>query len=100
MPSIELTPAQCREQRAHAHRPAPVVLIGRDGLTPAVVREIDAALDAHGLINARVFNDDRGPREGMDQKLTADLNAASIQHIGKLPVLWRLLPVKERVVDE
>ncbi|ABM56005.1 YhbY family RNA-binding protein [Verminephrobacter eiseniae] len=100
MPSIELTPAQCREQRAHAHRLAPVVLIGSDGLTPAVLREIDAALNAHGLIKVRVFNDDRAARERMYQQLTADLNAAPVQHIGKLLVLWRPLPVKERVVDE
>lgn len=100
MPPIELTPAQCREQRAHAHHLAPVVLIGSDGLTPAVTKEIDAALNAHGLIKVRVFNDDRAARERMYQQLTADLNAAPVQHIGKLLVLWRPLPVKERVVDE
>lgn len=100
MPQIQLTPAERREQRANAHHLDPVVLIGGDGLTPAVQKEIDAALNAHGLIKVRVFNDDRPARELMYQQLTAELNAAPIQHIGKLLVLWRPQPVKERTVDE
>ena len=100
MPQIQLTPAERREQRAAAHHLDPVVLIGGDGLTPAVKKEIDAALNAHGLIKVRVFNDDRTARELMYQELTSELNAAAIQHIGKLLVLWRPQPVKERAVDE
>ena len=100
MPQIQLTPAERREQRAAAHHLDPVVLIGGNGLTPAVKKEIDAALNAHGLIKVRVFNDDRAARELMYHELTAELNAAPIQHIGKLLVLWRPQPVKERAVDE
>ena len=100
MPQIQLTPAERREQRAAAHHLDPVVLIGGDGLTPAVKKEIDAALNAHGLIKVRVCNDDRTARELMYQELTAELNAAPIQHIGKLLVLWRAQPAKERAVDE
>ena len=36
-----------------------------DGLTPAVVKEIDGALKAHGLIKVRVFSDDRLAREAL-----------------------------------
>ena len=100
MPQIQLTPAERREQRANAHHLDPVVMVGGDGLTPAVQKEIDGALKAHGLIKVRVFNDDRAARELMYQQLTAELNAAPIQHIGKLLVLWRPQPVKERTVDE
>ena len=100
MPQIQLTPAERREQRANAHHLDPVVLIGGDGLTPAVQKEIDAALNAHGLIKVRVFNDDRAARELMYQQITAELNAAPIQHIGKLLVLWRPQPLKERTIDE
>jgi len=100
MPQIELTPAERREQRAQAHHLSPVVLIGGDGLTPGVRKEIDAALNAHGLIKVRVFNDDRAARELMYQELAADLNAAPIQHIGKLLVLWRPQPEKERAAPD
>ncbi|WP_295907313.1 YhbY family RNA-binding protein [uncultured Xanthomonas sp.] len=95
-----MTPAERREHRAQAHHLDPVVLIGGDGLTPAVQKEVNAALNAHGLIKVRVFNDDRVAREQIYQQLANDLNAAPIQHIGKLLVLWRPIPPKEKTLDE
>ena len=100
MPAIDLTPAQRREQRGLAHHLDPVVLVGQDGLTPAVLKEADAALKAHGLIKIRVFADDRSAREVMLAELAERLSAAPVQHIGKLLVLWRPLPAKEKPVRE
>ena len=100
MPSIQLTPAQRKEHRADAHHLDPVVMVGGDGLTDAVKKEIDLALNAHGLIKVRVFSDDRTAREAMFQTLADELNAAPIQHIGKLLVLWRPMPPKVKVEDE
>ena len=100
MPAIQLTPAQRKQHRADAHHLSPVVLIGSDGLTAAVSKEIDAALSAHGLIKVRVFSDDRQSREGIFQALADTLNAAPIQHIGKLLVLWRAMPPKEKLERE
>lgn len=100
MPQIELTPAERKAHRADAHHLDPVVMIGSDGLTPAVHKEVDAALNAHGLIKIRVLGDDRTAREAIYHQLAAELNAAPVQHIGKLLVLWRPLPEKTRAVDE
>jgi RNA-binding protein len=102
MPAIQLTPAQRKDHRAEAHHLDPVVMIGGDGLTAAVKKETDAALKAHGLIKVRVFSDDRTERESIFHTLADELDAAPIQHIGKLLVLWRPKPVKERerVEDE
>ncbi len=100
MPQIQLTPAQRKVHRAEAHHLDPVVMIGNDGLTAAVIKEADAALNAHGLIKIRVLGDDRAAREAMYMQLADQLNAAPIQHIGKLLVLWRPQPQKEKAVDE
>ena len=100
MPHIQLTPAQRKIHRSDAHHLDPVVLIGGDGLTAAVRKEVDAALNAHGLIKIRVFSDDRTAREAMLLDLADSLNAAPIQHIGKLLVLWRPQPEKAKTVDE
>jgi len=97
MPAIELNPAQRKEKRAEAHHLVPVVMIGGDGLTPAVLKETDSALNAHGLIKVRVFQDDRVEREAIFTRLSGELNAAPIQHIGKLLVLWRPVPPKEKI---
>ncbi len=96
MPVILLTPSERKDQRALAHHLDPVVFIGGDGLTPAVIREIDLALNAHGLIKVRVFSDDRAGRDAMLVQISEQLGAAPIQHIGKLLVLWRPMPPKER----
>jgi len=71
-------------------------MIGNDGLTPAVVKEIDGALRSHGLIKVRIFSDDRAAREAVLAELTDRLGAAPVQHIGKLLVLWRPIPPKEK----
>lgn len=94
MAAIQLTPAQRKDHRAAAHHLDPVVMIGAEGLTPAVLKETDAALKAHGLIKIRVFSDDRTAREALLVQLADQLDAAPIQHIGKLLVLWRPLPEK------
>ena len=100
MPRIELSIADRKVHRADAHHLDPVVLIGSDGLTPSVKKEIDAALKAHGLIKVRVFGDDRLERERIYGEVADDLGAAQIQHIGKLLVFWRPKPKKERAADE
>jgi RNA-binding protein len=100
MSAIQLSVAERKAHRAEAHHLDPVVMIGSDGLTPAVRKETDAALNAHGLIKVRVLGDDREQREAIFQELCDALGAAPIQHIGKLLVLWRPLPKKVKAEDE
>ncbi|MBC7468710.1 MAG: YhbY family RNA-binding protein [Ramlibacter sp.] len=100
MPQIQLTVQERKIHRAEAHHLDPVVMIGNDGLTPNVRKEIDAALSAHGLIKIRVLGDDRTQREAMYQSIAEDLGAAPIQHIGKLLVLWRPKPPKARAAGD
>jgi len=94
MTAIQLTPASRKEKRGDAHHLSPVVMIGAEGLTPAVLKETELALSVHGLIKVRVFSDDRLARESLLTRLAEELNAAPVQHIGKLLVLWRPLPEK------
>lgn len=100
MPALSLTPQERKAHRADAHHLDPVVMIGNDGLTPAVRREADLALTAHGLIKVRVFSDERATREQLFSELCQQLDAAPVQHIGKLLVLWRPVPEKEKVERE
>jgi len=100
MPLIQLSPAQRKEHRSLAHHLDPVVMVGSDGLTAAVKKEVAGALDAHGLIKVRVLSDDRAAREAMFLALADELSAAPIQHIGKLLVLWRPIPPRERAEDD
>ncbi len=100
MTAIQLSPAERKEKRSEAHHLDPVVMIGGDGLTAAVSKEVDAALNAHGLIKVRVMSDERINREAIFATLADTLGAAPIQHIGKLLLLWRPMPPKEKVERE
>ncbi len=95
MPAIELSAAERKAHRAAAHHLHPVAMVGAGGLTDAVVREVDAALAAHGLVKVRVMVDERAAREAMLMALATRLGAAPVQHIGKLLVLWRPLPPRD-----
>ncbi len=86
---IELTPDQRRYLKSLAHHLNPVVMIGNNGLTDSVIREIAVNLDAHELIKIRVLGHERELREQYLQQSCNDLGAAPVQHIGKLLLIYR-----------
>lgn len=75
--------------RAQAHHLAPMVLLGAQGFTDAVINEIDRALTHHGLIKVHVPSDDREERIEIYHTVAEKLNAARIQMIGKMLVFYR-----------
>ncbi|MFM8755912.1 MAG: YhbY family RNA-binding protein, partial [Limnohabitans sp.] len=89
-----------KDLRSQAHHLDPVVMIGNDGLTASVLKETGAALSAHGLIKIRVLGGDRALREALLNQLCEQLDAAPVQHIGKLLVVWRPKVEKPRSPDE
>lgn len=90
-----LTATERRELRARAHDLSPVVSISQKGLTESVLKEIDLCLTAHELIKIRVFDTEREEREALLAELCEKLQAAPVQHIGKLLVVWREKPEAE-----
>lgn len=94
---LKLSPIERAALRADAHLLNPVVMIGEAGLSPGVVKEIDASLNSHGLIKVRVFGDEREARVAMYDTLCEQLGAAPVQHIGKLLVFYR--PKAEEVKE-
>lgn len=93
---LQITPAQRRHLRGLAHSLKPVVMIGHNGLTPAVVRETTLSLASHELIKIRVLGDDRELREQWITQLCDELDAAPVQHVGKLLVLYK--PAEKPVI--
>ena len=85
--------------QAKAHHLDPVVLLGGNGLTEAVIKEVDRALTAHGLIKVKVPSDDREERTAIFEELADKLGAAKITQIGKLLVLFRPIPEKEETEE-
>jgi len=89
MRMLELTVEQRKYLKAQAHALKPVVMIGSQGLSDAVIKEAERAIAAHELIKIRVLGDERAAREAYLAQLCEALNAAPVQHIGKLLLIYR-----------
>ena len=89
---MPLTPTQRREFKAKAHALSAVVIVGGNGLTPAVLKEVDVALKAHGLIKVQVAGEDRETRALMMDQICTELRAEPVQSIGRMLVVFRELP--------
>jgi len=89
---LTLTVAQKRELKAQAHVLNPVVMIGKTGLSDSVIAELDRSLLSHELIKVKVQIDDRTIRNELFLGICQQLNAASVQHIGKILVIYRPKP--------
>ena len=87
-----LSPTRRRELKARAHALDPVVRIGADGLTSAVLAEIERSLKSHELIKVRASGADRAERETLLEEICRRTGAQSVQHIGKLFILFRENP--------
>jgi RNA-binding protein len=84
-----LTPAQRQHLRSLAHSRQPVVMIGNNGLTPAVMKEIDLALSSHELIKIKAASDEPDTRRAWLEEIAAATGAAPVQQIGKVLVMYR-----------
>jgi RNA-binding protein len=84
-----LSNAQKRYLRGLAHDLKPVILVGAKGVTPALLAELDLALEQHELIKARVAAEDRETRDQWIAALVDGARAALIGRIGHVAVLYR-----------
>ena len=88
----ELNSLQIRALRAEAHHLNPVVSISQNGVSEAVIKEIDRSLNAHGLIKVKLYGIEREDREAALVTICQALECAPVQHIGNVLVLWRPKP--------
>jgi putative YhbY family RNA-binding protein len=93
---MNLSPAERKALKARAHRLEPVVWIGADGLSDAVVAEVERALAAHELIKVRAAALAREAREMAMAQICERCAAQPVQHIGKVLVLYRRKPEAEK----
>jgi RNA-binding protein len=89
---VTLTPRERAHLKARAHALEPIVRVGHAGLSEAVTGEVDRALTAHELIKVRVNAADRNEREALCEAIAAGSDAARVQRVGKILVLWRPRP--------
>lgn len=92
-----LTPKQRQFLRGLAHPLSPVVRVGRNGVTPAVVEETKKSLLAHELIKVRIDSDDAEERKSQAELLAEKADAQSAGRVGKIAILFRQREEKPRI---
>lgn len=94
-----LTAKQRAFLQALAHDKKPVVLLGKNGITDAVVKETQEALKAHELIKARLSSPAEG-REDLDNdaaQLASKSGSELVALLGRMAVLYKAHPEKPKI---
>jgi putative YhbY family RNA-binding protein len=88
---LSLTVSERLALKGRAHALSPTVMIGNAGLTESVLNEIAQTLKIHELIKIRVMAE-REQREEILASICTQLDAAPVQHIGKILVVYKPNP--------
>ncbi len=91
-----LTVSERLALKGRAHQLKPTVMIGNAGLTDSVLQEIDKTLRLHELIKIRVMAE-RPEREAMLSEICQRLEAAPVQHIGRILVIFKPNPEAHKI---
>lgn len=92
MPSSPLR----RRLRAAGHHLAPVVQVGKEGVTEAVLRQLDGALAAHELVKVKIGTESPEDRFEAAGRLGAESGAAVAQVLGRTVLVYRKHPEKPK----
>jgi RNA-binding protein len=88
---------QKKHLKSLAHNKKPIVIIGNNGLTSAVLEEIDKALLFHELIKVKINAEERAERDVIIQKIKSELLAELVQRVGHVAIFFRRNPETSRI---
>ena len=89
---MSLTSSQKRYLRGFAHDLKPVILVGQKGVTAALLKELDNALEHHELVKVKLADDDRESRATSIEQIRGQSGAELVQTIGKMACFYRRNP--------
>jgi len=86
-----------RALRAAGHHLAPVVQVGKEGITAPVLRQLDRALFDHELVKVRIGTESPEDRFEAAEALAAGADGALVaQILGRTVLVYRRHPEKPR----
>jgi RNA-binding protein len=86
---MELTNSRKKELRTIGHNLKPIVMIAEKGVTEAIDKEIERALNDHELIKIKININNPSTRKTMATKLCDQHKAELVQSIGKVALICR-----------
>lgn len=95
-----LTQGERKQLRGLGHELRPLIHVGKEGLTDAVVRELDKALGAHELVKVKFLGADREQVRAFRESIEGRLGCAVAGAVGHMALLFRQQPdAKKRRVE-
>jgi RNA-binding protein len=85
-----------RALRAAGHHLSPVVQVGKEGVSAAVLAQLDAQLAAHELVKVRVGTESPEDRFEAAERLGSAAGAQIAQILGRTVLVYRRNPDKPR----
>jgi len=83
-----LTPAQREQLRSLAHHLKPLVFLGHQGVTDALIAAVDENLTAHELIKVK-FNDHKDEKRMLSAEIVERSESAMVGILGNVLTLYR-----------
>jgi RNA-binding protein len=94
---MSLTGKQRRHLRALAHSLRPIVQVGKEGVTEALIAAVDRALADHELIKVKLGENADVERHDAADALAAATHAEVAQVLGHTLVLYRADPERPTI---
>jgi RNA-binding protein len=95
---MTLSVRQKKHLRQLGHGLKPVVMTGAAGASPALLAELDGALEHHELLKVRIRAGDRSARDGLISTLCEETGAELVQRIGHVALLYRARPEDPTII--
>lgn len=94
---MPLTMSQRRFLRGLSHSLHPLVMVGEQGLSPNLLKELDLALAAHELVKVRVSAPDRESKSLWLGEMIGASQSQLVQQIGHIATLYRRHPEQPKL---
>ncbi|NQZ09917.1 MAG: ribosome assembly RNA-binding protein YhbY [Algicola sp.] len=97
---MSLSKKQVQHLRGLAHSLKPTVLLGNNGLTEAVLSEIELALGHHELIKVKVPSDDRDLKKQIIEAIVRETKAVKVHTIGHVLTIYKAAKEPKMVIPK
>lgn len=79
------------------HNLKPVIMVGQNGVTENILKELEIALNFHELVKIKIAGEDKESRAEMIKQLSSAASVEVVQKIGKTLTLYRRNKEKPKI---
>jgi len=94
---MSLSKSQLKHLVALTHNLKPVIMVGQNGVTENIIKELEIALDFHELVKIKIAGEDKESRAEMIKQLSSAVDTETVQKIGKTLTLYRRNKQKPKI---